>query len=79
MGPEVILRFVFIGLVHWALAGVLLQDLAYRGRVVGGRKWPWALAIIFIICVGSLLYLLFHPQILSKDYDQHDRRNKPGR
>lgn len=72
---ELILRFIFIGVVHWVLAGLLLQDLAYRRRVVGGRKWFWAVIIIFIACLGSLVYLLFHPQILSREDGENGRRH----
>lgn len=80
MDPEWILRIVLFGIAHWILAGVLLQDLASRQRVVGGRKWPWAVVIVFITCFGSLFYLLFHPQILNPDHSQqgrrHDKREK---
>jgi len=64
MNPEWILRVVLIGITHWILAGLLLQDLAYRQRVVGGKKWIWALVIILLTLLGSLLYLFFHPQVL---------------
>jgi len=52
---------------EWILRIVLLGIAPSRQRVVGGRKWPWAVVIIFITCFGSLLYLLFHPQILNPD------------
>ena len=70
MDLEYILRIVFLGIAHWILAGVLLSDLASREKVVGRRKWPWAIVIIFITCFGSLLYLLFHPQILAPNPDR---------
>ena len=73
MDPEWILRIVLLGITHWILAGLLLQDLASRQRVVGERKWPWAVVIVFITCFGSLLYLLFHPQILNLDHFQQER------
>lgn len=69
MDLEWILRIVFLGLAHWILAGVLLQDLVYRKKVIGGKKWPWAVVIIFITCLGSIFYLLFHPQIFNPDGD----------
>jgi len=75
MNPEWILRIVLFGIVHWILAGVMLHDLASRQRVFGGYKWPWALAIIFITCFGSLLYLMFHPQMLYPDRSENERRN----
>lgn len=65
MEADWILRFVFLGIAHWALAGLMLDDLAKREKVLGGRKAPWAIIIIFITCLGSILYLLFHPQILA--------------
>jgi uncharacterized membrane protein YuzA (DUF378 family) len=61
---------VFLGIVHWLLAGVLLQDLANRKKVFGGKKAPWAVIIIFITCLGSLFYLFFHPQIFNPDQDK---------
>jgi len=52
------------------LAIMMLQDLVARKRVLGGRKWPWAVAIIFVIFFGSLVYLLCHPKIF---YDGNDK------
>ena len=63
MELERILQVILFGILHWMLAIMLLQDLAGREQVLGGRKWPWAVAIIFITFLGSLLYLLFHPKI----------------
>lgn len=63
MDFEWILRIVLFGIVHWILAALMLQDLAGRDRVVGKRKPLWAIIIIFIPCFGSIIYLLFHPQI----------------
>lgn len=76
MDPEWILRIVLFGIVHWILAGILLPDLASRQRVFGGHKPPWAIVILIIPCFGSLLYLLFHPQILSPDSKQKSNRQK---
>ena len=67
MNPEWILRIVLFGVVHWILAGIVLHDLASRQNVFGGHKPPWAIVILIIPCFGSLLYLLFHPQILNPD------------
>ena len=61
--PERILQLVLFGILHWVLAIMLLQDLATRKRVLGVRKWPWAVAIVFITFLGSLIYLLCHPKI----------------
>jgi len=67
METEWILRIVLFGIIHWMLAGFLLHDLASRARVFGGRKPPWAIVIVIIPCFGSLVYLLFHPQVLYPD------------
>jgi len=63
MELERILALVLFSILHLVLAIMLLQDLANRERVVGGRKPPWAIAIIFVTFLGSLLYLLCHPKI----------------
>lgn len=63
MELETIFRFMLFGLLHWVLAIMLLQDLVHREKVLGGRKWPWAVAIAFVTFVGSLAYLLCHPKI----------------
>lgn len=80
MDPEWILRIVLFGIVHWILAVIMLNDLVSRERVFGGRKAPWAVVILVVPCFGSILYLLFHPQILNPDYsrDEHhrDKRRK---
>ena len=65
MTGEWVFRIVLFGLVHWILAGILLQDLARRHKVFGKKEAPWAIAIIFVPCFGSLAYLGFHPQILT--------------
>lgn len=63
MEPEWILRLVLFAVVHWALAVMLLHDLAGRKQVLGGRKWLWAVLIVFVTFLGSLLYLSCHPRI----------------
>jgi len=73
MQLEWVLRIVLFGIVHWVLAGILLQDLATRKKVFGGKKAPWAVAIIFIPCFGSLMYLAFHPDILNPGISRRDR------
>ena len=80
MDSEYILRIVLFSIAHWILAGVLLNDLASRPRVFGGHKPPWAIVILIVPCLGSLLYLLFHPQILNpgqaRDEPHHGKRKK---
>jgi len=79
MDLEWIVRIVLFGIVHWVLAAVMLQDLATRNRVFGRRKPPWAIIILFIPCFGSLLYLLFHPQIFYPPRPKTDRRDDKRR
>jgi len=64
MEPEQILALVLFGTMHWVLAIMLLHDLAERRRVIGERKWVWAVVIVFVTFLGSLMYLLCHPRIL---------------
>ena len=56
-----ILKIILLGFIHWMLVPFALKALVERKRVLGGKKAPWAVAIIFLACVGSLLYLIFHP------------------
>ncbi len=63
MGLEQILALILFCILHLVLAIMLLNDLASRKRVLGGRKAPWAIAILFITFLGSLAYLLCHPKI----------------
>ena len=68
MEIEQILALILCSILHLVLAGMLLLDLANRKRVLGGRKAPWAVAILFVTFAGSLLYLLCHPKIFySRD------------
>ena len=57
-----IAKIVLLALIHWMLVPLALQALIEKRRVLGGRKAPWAVAIVFMTCLGSLLYLIFHPQ-----------------
>jgi len=61
MEPERLIALVLFGLLHWVLVVLLLQDLAGREKVIGGHKAPWAIAIILIVYIGSILYILCHP------------------
>ena len=73
MELEWILALVLFYILHLVLAMMLLHDLAGRKQVLGGRKAPWVIAIIFVTFLGSLLYLLCHPKIF---YDS-DFREEP--
>jgi len=72
MNLDWIIRIVLFGIVHWILAGIMLNDLSSRQKVFGRRKAPWAIVILVIPCFGSLSYLAFHPQILNPDQNQHN-------
>jgi len=63
MDLEWYLALLLFGILHIVLALMLLQDLARRNKVIGGHKAPWAILIIFVTFIGSLLYLVCHPQI----------------
>jgi len=76
MDLEWILQLVLFGLLHWVLAVLLLQDLASRDRVLGGHKAPWVLAIALVTFLGSLLYMLCHPQVFLEDDDDNNDRNR---
>ncbi len=76
---EWILKVVLFGIVHWVLAAITLRDLAFRAEVVGGRKWAWAIGIVIVTCLGSLIYMAFHPQILDPGYRDENRHNKGGK
>ena len=61
MESEQYIAIILFGLLHWLLASMLLNDLAKREKIRGGHKAPWALAIIFIVFIGSILYIVCHP------------------
>lgn len=65
MDLEWYLALLLFGIMHIVLALMLLQDLARRNRVIGGHKAPWAILIIFVTFIGSLLYLVCHPRIFA--------------
>lgn len=61
-----VLKIALLGIIHWMFVPLALQTLMERQQVIGGHKAPWAVAIIFITCLGSLLYLIFHPNIQTE-------------
>jgi hypothetical protein len=67
---ERILAVILFSIAHWVLAILLLDDLANRNRVLGRHKWPWAIAILFIIFIGSVVYLVCHPKIFYHDNNE---------
>lgn len=62
----VIIKAALLGLIHWSLVPIALGGLIRRQRVLGGRKAPWVLAIVFLTCFGPLFYLLLHPQLQTQ-------------
>jgi hypothetical protein len=70
MGIERILLIILAVVLHLVLAGMLLEDLSNRKRVLGRRKVPWVITISLIVFVGSLLYLLCHPGIFYSRNDE---------
>jgi hypothetical protein len=61
-----IIKIVLLGIIHWTLVPLALQALVNRKRVLGGRKAPWAIGIIFVTCLGSLFFLICHPQLQTQ-------------
>lgn len=61
-----ILKIVLLGIIHWMLVPLALQALINKKHVLGGRKAPWAIAIIFVTCLGSLLFLICNPQMQTQ-------------
>lgn len=70
MEAQWILKLVLFGLTHWVLVGLVLPDIAGRKRVMGGKKWPWVVGVIFFTCFGSLAYLAFHPQVIVSGFSE---------
>ena len=58
-----ILAIVLLAVLHFILAGMLLDDLANRKKVLGKRKAPWVIIILLVAYIGVILYLLCHPKI----------------
>jgi uncharacterized membrane protein YwzB len=51
---------IALGIIHWALVPMTLERLVDRPKVVG-NKALWGAAIVFATCLGSLAFLLVHP------------------
>ena len=81
MNNDWLLRIVLFSIIHWALAGIMMTDLVNRARVVGGRKGPWLALVMLVPGFGSLLYLVFHPDILHSSSAPDDEADhiKNGR
>lgn len=51
------LALIQLGLMIWAIV-----DLVGRERVRGGSKLLWALVIVFVSTIGSIVYLVWGRQ-----------------
>ncbi len=51
------LALIQLGLMIWAIV-----DLVKRERVRGGSKLLWALVIVFVSTIGSIVYLVWGRQ-----------------
>ena len=74
MELEWLLAVVLFGILHWVLAIILLNDIAHRKQIKNEKKAPWILAIIFLVFIGSLLYLIFHPRFFFDSDDEDKNR-----
>ena len=45
-------------LIQLVLMAIALVDLYRRQQVRGGKKWVWALVIIFVNMLGPIIYLV---------------------
>lgn len=50
--------FIPIILIDLGLKCLALIDLYRRNSVLGGKKWPWAIIIVFVNLLGSVVYLV---------------------
>jgi hypothetical protein len=66
MEREVVVRIIALavglGLIHWAVVPMVLERLFCRPKVLGSRAL-WGVAIVSLTCLGSLVYLLVHPDV----------------
>ena len=76
---RIVLLVVALGIVHWGLAPMALEDLIARQRVVGRQKWLWAVAILFVTCLGSLLYMVVHPELQTEKSKVRNNAYRDGR
>lgn len=80
METKIVLWCLFVGLsvslLHWKMAFDAINDLVDRGEenIVGHWKTPWALAIVFLTCIGSLIYMMAHIDIGGPQNRHEDDR-----
>jgi len=69
--PERICALVILGILHWMLAFILLDDMTRRQQMRRRHKAPWVILIVSLVFIGSLVYLLCHPGFFyGNDDDQ---------
>ena len=59
---RIIALAVGLGIIHWAFVPMVLERLFCRPKVFGSRAL-WGVAIVSLTCLGSLAYLLVHPDV----------------
>jgi len=64
---EWVVELIFLCIVHWILAGIVVNDIAKRKHVKGNHKAPWVIVVLLLTFFGSLLYIMFHPQMVNGD------------
>jgi protein-S-isoprenylcysteine O-methyltransferase Ste14 len=57
---RMLLFAVGLGIIHWAVVPLALERLFSRPKVVGSRAL-WGIAIVCLTCIGSLAFLVVHP------------------
>jgi hypothetical protein len=66
MEREAVVRIVVLavglGIIHWTVVPLALERLFSRPKVLGSRAL-WGVAIVSLTCLGSLAYLLVHPDV----------------
>lgn len=71
VSQPVAVLLIIVAVVQIGLAIVALADLVRRERVAGGRKWLWALLILFGNLAGSVLYLAIGRNPEPEPVDDH--------
>lgn len=59
----ILLKIFVIAFVHWITVPIALGKLADRKNLVNRSKTLWAIAIIFLTCVGPLMFLVINPYL----------------
>lgn len=74
MDLEMILKIVFLGLIHWTLVPMAMTNLLAEDRGMARLKVLWMPVIIFVTCFGPLAYLITH-ELLPQPQAQVDRQD----